>query len=144
MKIRKLKNKDFVMYFKEFFRREGIYIDSECESFIVKQGKELYIHASWDYDNGLYTESGYEPIKITWKDLIYSLKHCKSKYNRFYIFDGKCKRCGRKLTKDNFKLEINFAAMCFENDFYYCNDCKVRQVDDYIEFMENYGEKELA
>lgn len=84
----------------------------------------------------LYTTSGYEPIKITWKDLIYSLKHCKSKYNQFFIFDGRYKRCGCKLNDENFKLEINFNCIPFEYDFYYCNECKKAQVDDYVKFME--------
>lgn len=136
MKIRHLKHKDFIIYFHEFQYKANDWIESEFESFVVKQGKELLLYVQWEYDNGLYTTSGYEPVKITWKDLIYSLKHCKSKYNHFFIFDGRCKRCGCKLNDDNFKLELNFDCMPFEYDFYYCNKCKQAQIDDYVKFME--------
>lgn len=141
------------MYFNEFVYSDNIggedcrsrCYDSVCESYVVKQGDKLILHAAWDWDNGLYTESGYEDIPIKWKDLIYNLKNSRKKHNWTQIFNGKCKRCNKKLNDTNFKLEINFSNMCFEYDFYYCNECKQKQVDDYVEFMEkSWKENENA
>lgn len=142
MRFRDLKRQNFIIYFSGFYgynRNAGEsnnpdYTDAD-NSFIVYQDGKLTLHAYWEYDNGLYVNSGYEEIKTTWKDLKYNLKNNYNKNSLIWIFNGKCPRCGCKLTSENFNFNPDFGTP-FEYDFYYCNKCKQDQVDDFVKFMD--------
>lgn len=128
-KFRKLKKKPFVVISK--WGDVGYsYIDGI-----------LTEHNEWEYDNGLYVDSGWESETTTWKRLKEYLKDDKK--NTIIINKGYCHRCGQKLTSENYKNEIKDSLYpYFEYDFFYCNDCKEKQVQDFENFMNEYKEKD--
>ena len=139
MKFKDLKKKKFWGYLSTFIIRNGEYYDEEGESYIVNDENGLILYRYWDYDGDLYPTSGYNKEKYSWKLLKHSLKLDKN--NWLQIWDGKCKRCGCSLTKENYHIDKYFPAMEFENDYYYCNDCRQKEIDDYVKWMEEYDEK---
>ena len=133
MKFRKLKKLDFV-----------IYSDLECVYFINNKGK-LTEYSEWEYDNGLYIQSGVDEYKGNYKRLRKLIKDTKKdKYSalREWINKGKCHRCGCKLTDNNFKFNDSSLICWFEQNYFYCDSCKEAQVKEFEEFMLKYEESE--
>lgn len=104
----------------------------------------LKIHNKWEYDNGLYIVDGWETDPSTWKQVKELLKNKKEEKIIIFVNNGRCPRCGCRLTPQNYKNEIeNSLNIYFEYDFFYCNACKQKQVQDFEEFMLNYDEQEV-
>ena len=72
MKFQELKKKKFIIHFDWFYNEYG-----EHYGTIICQNEGLYGMAEWEYDNGLYTESGYYDLNLTWKDIKHNLSHYK-------------------------------------------------------------------
>lgn len=130
-KFKKLKRKDFVL------------LSSWGDFIITHIGNDLKIHNKWEYDNGLYITDGWETDPFTYKEVKELLKNRKKEKIVLMVHDGRCPRCGCKLNSLNYKNEIiDNLDCCFEYDFFYCNACKQKQVQDFEEFVMNYDERE--
>lgn len=150
MKFRELKKKKFYWYFSEVWYIEypdkhfsnGKWWDTMPESYVVNDEDGLHLYAYWEDDREYCGGSGYTKEKYSWKELKKTIKEQGSdrQYNHIKIWDGKCKRCNCNLTKDNYEYKLDF-SMVAEDDIYYCNYCKQKQIDDMVAWFEQY-EKE--
>lgn len=140
MKFRDLKKKKFWGYLDTFIIKDGEWEDAWGESYITHDENGLILYSYWELDNGLYCDSGYTKGNYSWKYLKKTLRlHNKGNWLQFW--DGKCKRCGCTLTKENYHVDKYFPVLDFENDNYYCNDCRQKEIDDYVKWMEKYDEE---
>ena len=131
MKFRKLKKANFVL-----LSSWGDIAYSHIDGVLTE-------YNYWEYDNGLYTTSGWESEKAPYRQLKNYIKDCKSDDPRLFINKGYCPRCGQKLTAENYKNEIKDSLTpIFEWDFFYCNDCKEQECADFIKFAEEYDKKQ--
>jgi hypothetical protein len=129
MKFKDLKKKKFIIHFDWFYNNDG-----EHYGTIICQNEELYGMAEWEYDNGLYTESGYYDLNLTWKDIKHNLSHYKLRHQKehrkpyyIWIYEGKCRKCGKPISFKEWK----------ENDTW-CENCQ----DDYwMKEAEKYEEE---
>lgn len=134
MKFRKFKKHDFVIY------------SDLIECYYVNKDGELFECAKWEYDNGLYIDSGINKNHGKWKtlkkDLIES-KNDKYSYIKIWVNNGYCHKCGKKLTEDNYKsFDIEYLECPFEYDYFYCNECKEKEVADFEKFMREYKDED--
>ena len=135
------------MKFRELKKREFVIFLTLTECYYANKDGKLTEYIKWEYDNGLYINSGINEAPGKWKELKEYLKESKgSKYNKaqIWINNGKCHRCGKKLTKSNFKFDFDYIERCFENDYFYCDECKQKQVE-YFEthILELEDEEEI-
>lgn len=131
MKFRKLKKLDFV-----------IYSDLAQVYYVNNKGK-LTEYIEWEYDNGLYVESGTQKQKGSYKELRRVIKDTKNDcYSslRIWVNNGKCHRCGCKLDESNFGFDDSILDCYFERDYFYCDSCKDEQVKEFEKFMSEYEE----
>jgi len=148
MKLRKLKHKKFYMYFDELWYLEtpnksgscGTWWDTIGQSYVVNDEYGLRAYFYWEDDREYCGGSGYTEEKYTWKEFKKTLKEQVKKYNYARFWTGKCHRCGTKLTPENYEYKLDFGGLVFEDDIYYCNHCKQKQVEDAIAWYENYDE----
>lgn len=132
MKFRNLKKHDFVIYSDL----------SEC--YYVHKDGVLLECAKWEYDNGLYINCGINKNNGNWKTLkedLIDTKNDKYSYLQIWVNKGYCHRCGKKLTKDNYKFDTEYLECCFEYDYFYCNECKEKEEADFEKFMNEYHGK---
>lgn len=132
MKFRELKKYEFV-----------IYVDLS-ETYYVHKDGILTEHIKWEYDNGLYINSGIDEQPGKWKTLKRELKESTAdnySYTSIWVNKGYCHRCGKKLTKNNFNFDTNYLECPFEFDYFYCNECKAKEVEDYEKFMSEYKDE---
>ena len=146
MKFRDLKKKKFYWYFSEVWYKEypgeNVWWDTMPESYVVNDENGLCMYAYWEDDREYCGGSGYTKEQFTWKELKKTIKEQGSdrRYNDLRIFNGKCERCGCKLTSENYEYKLDFYFPC-ERDIYYCNDCKQKQIDDMVAWYEKYDEE---
>ena len=116
MKFRKLKKlKEFRIYFSSFDTAD----DEFYNGYVEKSGDELEIHSQWEYDNGLYTESGWNvPESVKWKDIKNNLL---DKYNgpRMWLQTNpfKCRHCGKNLfykPKEDYFYDWEICDACYD------------------------------
>lgn len=122
--IKSLKKKNFVIlsYWGDFA--------------ITHINNALSIYGKREYDNGLYIEDGWNENSLSWTKLKHILKEEKL---LMFVENGHCPRCGCLLTEQNYKNEIEDSFYTpFEYDFFYCNDCKQKQIEDFVKFTKNY------
>lgn len=128
--------------FKKLKRKDFVLLSTWGDFIITHIDGNLKIHNKWEYDNGLYIVDGWETDPSTWKQVKELLKNKKEEEIIIFINNGRCPRCGCRLTPQNYKNEIeNNLDIYFEYDFFYCNACKQKQVQDFEEFVMNYDEQ---
>lgn len=121
MKFKDLKKKKWVAYFHDFQNNDG----DNYETQIIYDGQYLHASAEWEYDNGLYTETGTYPFIVTWKDLkrnmlLHKLPIIGAKwyYYNIYFYTGKCPTCGKDLTfKEFVESGTNNCVKCEEERY---------------------------
>ena len=106
MKIRLLKKFKFFACFDWFYTK----VDEHYQLVARYEDGKFTAYAESDYDNGLYTVTENYPVQITWKDFITNIVKCtlrNQKHHRkpyyIYIYNGKCKECGRPVKFDDFE-----------------------------------------
>ena len=115
MKFRDLKKKEWTLYFDSFYTD----LDEYYEVKITYHNKVLYATATWEYDNGLYTETGTFPFDISWKLIKYNIQHHElrwQKQNRkpyyFMFYDGKCKKCHKQISFEEWDNMDSWCENC--------------------------------
>lgn len=119
MKIRLLKKFKFYACFDWFYTKSD-----EHYSLVAKyENGKFTAHAEGEYDNGLYVVTELYPVEITWKDFIYNIVNAELRHQKknrksyyIYIFNGKCKECGKPVTMNNFEPYLGFQ----------CEDCNAK------------------
>lgn len=121
MKIRNLKKLKWIMTMSSLSTE-----DEEHEYPIISwDGNKLLASAEWEYDNGLYTESGYYDFDIHWKDITRTLNMKKTDfYKRWYqphitLYTGKCRKCGKEMSFEEFK----------SNGWNQCDECIYKDIE---------------
>ena len=103
-------------------------------------GNKLSATYEWEYENGLYTESGYGDLPITWKAIKYNLSHYTKRHQKenrmpyyVYIYNGKCCDCGK---------EVDFDKHFEEYLGWRCDECFDKWMDKLNkELDEEYSEE---
>lgn len=104
--------------FKKIKRKDFVLLSTWGDFIITHIDGNLKIHNKWEYDNGLYIANGWETDPSTWKQVKELLKNKKEEKIIILINNGRCPRCGCKLTPKNYKNEIeNSLDIPFEYDF---------------------------
>lgn len=105
MKFRDLKHKKFIIYFDCFINNSGEHYNT-----VARYEDGLSGTAEWEYDNGLYTETGYYVLNLTWKDIKYNLSHYDKRLQEKYripysilVYNGKCRKCKNHISFKEFE-----------------------------------------
>lgn len=142
MKFRKLKKKKFKICFDWF------QTDTDDPHVIVSyDGNKLSATYEWEYENGLYTETGYDNLPITWKAIKYNLSHYtkrrqeKNKMPYYvYIYNGKCCDCGKQVDfNKDFEDYMGWRCEeCFDKLY---DDWNNKWMDEWNNELEEYSEE---
>lgn len=116
MKFRKLKHTTWLAWFDCFYLSGQDYynVNIRCLDGV------LYATYEWEYDNGLYAETGNEPFVITWTALKQNMtyRNCNGKKEQQYIelYNGKCSKCGNSISKLEFyNGGASICSQCFND-----------------------------